>query len=73
MNYQEKIKAGKHLNNKEEGTFLFEIDFIPNGESEVVEVYVYAKNRLEAHNFLILNGIFGEQLAIRSASSNLLH
>lgn len=35
-------------------------------------VYVYAKNQLDAHNYLILNGIWGTQHEIRYHSSNLL-
>ena len=60
------------LNAKIEGTELYEIDFTPKGAKEMTHVYVYAKNRMDASNFLILNRIWGKQHAIRIHSSNLL-
>ena len=60
------------LNRKSEGDFLFEIDFTPKGQKKMQTVYVYAKNQLDAHNYLILNGIWGMQHEIRYHSSNLL-
>lgn len=60
------------LNKKTEGTDLYEIDFTPKGAKEMTQVYVYAKNRLDASNFLILNHIWGKQHAIRIHSTNLM-
>lgn len=60
------------LNTKTEGTQLFEIDFTPKGAKEKKTVSVYAKNRLDASNYLILNHIWGKQHEIRVATVNLL-
>lgn len=60
------------LNKKTEGTDLYEIDFTPKGAKEMTQVYVYAKNRLDASNFLILNHIWGKQHAIRIHSTSLM-
>lgn len=60
------------LNTRTAGTELYEIDFTPKGTKEKINVYVYAKNRLDAHNYLILNKIWGKQHAIRIHSTNLL-
>lgn len=60
------------LNRKTEGTELFEIEITPKGENKTTSLYVYAKSRLEASNFLILNGIFGKQHAVRHCSANLM-
>lgn len=60
------------LNTKTEGTQLFEIDFTPKGTKERTMVSVYAKNRLDASNYLILNHIWGKQHEIRYANVNLL-
>ena len=60
------------LNKKTEGTDLYEIDFTPKGAKEMTQVYVYAKSRLDASNFLICNKIWGKQHAIRIHTSSLL-
>lgn len=60
------------LNKKTEGTELYEIDFTPKGAKEMTQVYVYAKSRLDASNFLINNRIWGKQHAIRIHSTNLM-
>lgn len=60
------------LNKKTEGTQLFEIDFTLKGTKERTTVYVYARNRLDASNYLILNHIWGKQHEIRCAGVNLL-
>lgn len=52
------------LNAKTPGTNLYEIVFTPKGTKQTTLVYVYAKNRLDASNFLIANQIWGKQHAI---------
>lgn len=59
------------LNQKAKGEILFEIDFTPKGKKSMETVYVYAKDKLGASNYLILNRIFGKQHEIRVHSSNL--
>lgn len=60
------------LNKKTEGTILFEIDYTPKGSKEKKTVSVYAKNRMDASNFMITNKLFGKQHEIRVASVNLM-
>ncbi len=61
------------LNSKFEGSFLFEIDFTPKGTRNRQTLYVYAKNPLDASNYLILNHIWGVRHSVRYHSSNLLN
>lgn len=49
------------LNKKTAGTELYEIIFTPKGKKETTSLHVYAKNRLDASNYLILNKIWGKQ------------
>ena len=58
----------KILNKKSEGTKLFQILFTPKGQKEKTWVYVYAKNELDASNYLILNHIWGKQHGIVPAN-----
>ncbi|NBI93242.1 hypothetical protein D3Z45_22415, partial [Lachnospiraceae bacterium] len=44
-----------------EGAILFEIDYTPKGTKEMKTVKVWAKNRLDASNYMILNHIWGKQ------------
>ena len=60
------------LNKKSKGMELYIIDFTPKGTSDRQEVGVYAKNRLDASNYLILNQIWGKQHSVRIATANLL-
>lgn len=60
------------LNKQVAGTELYEIDFTPKGTKERTTLYVYAKNRLDAGNFLILKKIWGKQHEIKVHSTNLL-
>ena len=60
------------LNRKFEGATLFEIDYTPKGMNTRKTVKVWARNRLDASNFLILNRIWGKQHEIRVATVNLL-
>ena len=60
------------LNSKSKGDTLFEIDFTPKGTTNRQLLHVWAKNRLSASNYLILNRIYGTQHSIRVHSSNLL-
>lgn len=60
------------LNSKVKGDTLFEIDFTPKGTASRQLLHVWAKNRLAASNYLILNHIFGTQHSIRCHSSGLL-
>lgn len=53
------------LNTKTEGTELYEIEFTPKGSKTKEYKYVYARNSLDASNYLILNKIYGKQHAIR--------
>ena len=61
------------LNRKFEGATLFEIDYTPKGADARKTVKVWARNRLDASNFLILNRIWGKQHEIRVATANLLN
>ena len=49
------------LNRRKPGDSILEIEFTPKGKKETVSLYVYAKDRLEASNYLILNHIWGKQ------------
>lgn len=60
------------LNRKFEGATLFEIDFTPKGTKEMKTAKVWAKNRLDASNYMILNRIWGKQHEIRVATVNLM-
>ena len=66
------MKTGQTLNAKFNGATLYEIEFTPRGGSEKILISVWAKNRLDASSFLILNEIYGIQHAIRIHTSNLL-
>lgn len=61
----------KTLNAKTPGSDLYAIDFTPRGAARTT-VYVYAANRMDASNFLILNKIWGCQHSVAPHSSNLL-
>ena len=60
------------LNKKTTGTDLYLIDFTPKGTSKKETLGVYAKNRADASNYLILNGIYGKQHSIRISTTALL-
>ena len=45
------------LNRKFEGATLYEIDYTPKGTKTMKTVSVWAKNRLDASNYMILNHI----------------
>lgn len=60
------------LNTKKDGELLFEIEFIPKGDTKIVFLGVYANNRLDVSNYLIRNKIFGNQLSISHHRSNLM-
>ena len=60
------------LNQKTAGTDLYEIEFTPKGKAKKTNLYVYAKNRLDAGNYLILNHIYGTQHSIKIHTSNLI-
>lgn len=60
------------LNRKFEGASLFEIEYIPKGTYTKRTVHVWAKDRLDASNFLIRYKIWGKQLEVRYATANLL-
>lgn len=49
------------LNRRKSGDSLLEIEFTPKGKKETISLYVYAKDRLDASNYLILNHIWGKQ------------
>lgn len=71
----EKVVNGAVLNKSEtkRGMLLHEVVFTPKGEKEMISVYVYAKNRLDASNWLILNHIWGKQHEVRICNVNLLN
>ena len=52
-----------------ENDSLYEIDFTPKGTNEKTTLRVFAKNRLDASNYLILNRIWGKQHEIRLVDS----
>ena len=67
-----KTEGNRMLNRKFEGAILFEIDYTPKGTKEMKTVKVWAKNRLDASNYMILNHIWGKQHEIRVATVNFL-
>ena len=58
------------LNKNFEGATLFEIDYTPKGTHTMETVKVWAKNRLDASNYLILNHTWGKQHEISVATVN---
>ncbi|MEZ3453549.1 MAG: hypothetical protein K1W17_04180 [Oscillospiraceae bacterium] len=70
-----KVVNGAVLNKNEakKGMLLHEIVFTPKGEKEKISVYVYAKNRLDASNWLILNHIWGKQHEVIICNVNLMN
>ncbi|MCD8308867.1 MAG: hypothetical protein LUD19_03350 [Clostridia bacterium] len=66
------LKNGQTLNKKAEGTQLIEVELIPKGTKEAITVYIYAKNTLDASNYLILNKHYGKQLSFRYHTAALL-
>ena len=60
------------LNRKFEGATLFEIDYTPKGTKAMKTVKVWARNRLDASNHMILSHIWGKQHEIRVATVNLM-
>ena len=67
-----KTEEKRMLNRKFEGAILFEIDYTPKGTKTMKTVSVWAKNRLDASNYMILNHIWGKQHEIRVATVNLM-
>jgi len=67
-----KTEGNRMLNRKFEGAILFEIDYTPKGTKEMKTVKVWARNRLDASNYMILNHIWGKQHEIRVATANFL-
>lgn len=59
------MKNGERLNEQKQGTELYAIEFTPKGEKKKIEVFVWAKNRLDASNYLILNKLWGKQHSIK--------
>lgn len=59
------MRNGSTLNTRQEGLSLYEIDFTPKGTKEQLIIQVWAKNRLDASNYLILNKIWGKQHSIQ--------
>ena len=54
----------KILNRKEKGQALWMVTYIPKGSKQEETVGVYAKSRLDASNYMILNRFFGKQVRI---------
>lgn len=63
------MRDGQTINTRKPGDDLYEILFTPKGEAEPITVYVYARNRLQASNTLILERIWGRQHEIRLHTS----
>ena len=61
------------LNRKFEGAMLFEIDFTPKGTKEMKTVKVWAKNRLDASNYMIIKHLWVSHHDIWVASVNLIN
>ena len=61
------------LNKREEGLDLYRITFTPKGRIFQAEALVWAKNRLDASNYLIKNKIYGKQHSIELDSTNLMN
>lgn len=57
--------ADSILNKKFDGAKLFEVNITPEGERNSMTIYVWAKNRLDASNYLIINNILGTQHEIK--------
>lgn len=72
MKKNERLCWGDVLNKKQPGDQLFDIEIVPKGETRSVIVSVYAKNRLDASNFMIRNRYYGKQIRITYANVNLL-
>ena len=72
MSNKRKTEGNRMLNRKFEGATLFEIDYTPKGTKEMKTVKVWAGNRLDASNYMILNHIWGKQHEIRVATVNFL-
>lgn len=68
----QKTEENKMLNRKFEGATLFEIDYTPKGTKTRKTVCVWAKNRLDDSNYMILKHIWGKQHEIRVATVNLM-
>jgi hypothetical protein len=62
----------KTLNKKTEGTELYEIEYTPKGKTQKETVTVWAKNRLDASNYMILNKLWGKQHRVTYHTSNFL-
>lgn len=60
----------KTLNQKQAGDKLYEIEFTPKGKTEKTALHVWAKNKLAASNYLILNKIWGTQHQILEKGEN---
>ena len=63
------MRNGQTINTRKPGDDLYEVLFTPKGEAEPITVYVYARNRLQASNTLILERIWGRQHEIRLHTS----
>lgn len=66
------LKANVTLNKRFPGADLYELDITPKGTKEMIQVYVYANNRLEAYNFMVHNKLWCKLHEIRVHSSSLL-
>lgn len=53
-----------YINKQTAGTQLYTVNWTPKGTTESVEVHVWAKNRLDASNALILKKMWGKQNSI---------
>lgn len=61
------------LNKREDGMDLYRITFTPKGKIFQAEALIWAKNRLDASNYLINNKIYGNQHSIEIDSTNLMY
>ena len=63
----------KILNRPGKGLYYHEIDITLKNTKERVTLGVYARNRLDASNYLILHEIWGTQHSVEYKNVNLLH
>lgn len=60
------------MNKEFEGAFLYNIEFVPKGTNKTTWLSVWAKNELDASNYLILHNIWGKQVSIQPSTVNFL-
>lgn len=59
--------ADSVLNKKFDNAKLFEISITPEGNRDKIDVYIWAKDKLDVSNYLALNNIYGTIHDIKEA------